>query len=153
MDKETTITGGLVNRQKSMIQTNGGNNYMFATKTVTKIDTYQTRVNIRIALIEQLVNIFILNTADKEDVEESSAKNIFNKLKFDIEHSSRIVITGLNSLRESEFTAASTEDLIKLLAIAWENDLAIVKPLKHGFVAKDGINIIIDPDGTDEELY
>ena len=126
---------------------------MFATKTVTKIDTYQTRVNIRAALIEQLVNIFILNTADKEDLEESSAKNIFSKLKFDMEHSSRIVISGITTLDENEFSASSTEDMIKLLAIAWEHELAIVKPLKHGFVAKEGINIIIDPDETDEELY
>lgn len=126
---------------------------MFATKTITKIDTLQTRTNIRLALIEQFVMMLILNTADKQDVEESTAKNIFEKLKFDLEHSSRIVITGINSLRENEFSTASTEDIIKLLSIAWEHDLAIIKPLKHGFTAKDGINIIIDPDNDDEELY
>ena len=125
---------------------------MFAVKTITKIDTFQTRTNIRLNLIEQFIMILILNTADKEDVEESTAKKLFEQLKFDIEHSNRIVISGLNSLKESEFATSSTEDIIKLLAIAWENDLAIIRPLKHGFITKEGVSLIIDPDDT-EELY
>lgn len=128
---------------------------MFATTTITKINGYQTRIDVRYSLIDQLVMLIICNTAEVRDVTETEATEFYEKTKEDLKHSVHIVLSGYTDKEGNRFNMGVVEDVIRLINIVNNENFTIGErlPDRYSFVVKEGINLLIDPSEEEEELY
>ena len=128
---------------------------MFATTTITKVNAYQTRIDVRYSLIDQLVMLIICNTAEVRDLTETEATEFYEKTKEDLKHSVNVVLSGYTDSEGNRFNMGVVEDVIRLINIVNNENFTIGERLedRYSFKVKEGINLLIDPSEEEEELY